>query len=264
MPDIALRPRSPTELVDAAFQLYRAEPVPFITAMALIYVPWQLIIAMSGMADIMTGTAVSTTGSMDVYAFSIRYFTLSIGGLIAYLLSGGITTRLASDVYLGRPIDLVKALRAVVVALIALLVSGFVAGFAILIGLMLFIIPGFYIYGRLFATKQTVLLEGAGPLGAVGRSWSLTKGHVAHVLGTMALIIILIFVVSIGAGMVSLLLPQSLRILIGTAVAVFIYPMIGITETLLYYDVRIRREGFDIEYLAAAAPSPPPAEGPAA
>ena len=49
MSDIALRPRSPTELVDAAFQLYRRDPLPFITGLASVYVPWLLIIAASGL-----------------------------------------------------------------------------------------------------------------------------------------------------------------------------------------------------------------------
>ena len=31
-------------------------------------------------------------------------------------------------------------------------------------------------------------------------------------------------------------------------------PFLGITETLLYYDIRIRKEGFDVEYLAATQP----------
>ena len=40
MSDLVLRPRSATELIDAAFQVYRRAPVPFMVAMALVYVPW--------------------------------------------------------------------------------------------------------------------------------------------------------------------------------------------------------------------------------
>jgi hypothetical protein len=39
---------------------------------------------------------------------------------------------------------------------------------------------------------------------------------------------------------------------VGTAVSVVVYPLFGLTETLLYYDARIRKEGFDVEYLAGA------------
>jgi hypothetical protein len=34
--------------------------------------------------------------------------------------------------------------------------------------------------------------------------------------------------------------------------AVFVAPVTLVTLTLLYYDLRIRREGFDIEMLAAS------------
>jgi hypothetical protein len=36
------------------------------------------------------------------------------------------------------------------------------------------------------------------------------------------------------------------------------YPLLGIAETLIYYDVRIRKEGFDIEMMAAQAAEPAP------
>jgi hypothetical protein len=48
-----------------------------------------------------------------------------------------------------------------------------------------------------------------------------------------------------------------------TAVHVVIYPFFGIAETLLYYDIRIRKEGFDVEYLARSNP-PVPADQPGA
>ena len=37
---------------------------------------------------------------------------------------------------------------------------------------------------------------------------------------------------------------------VSTAVSVVLYPLLALTETLLYYDARIRKEGFDVEYLA--------------
>ena len=49
MSDIALRPRSATELVDAAFQLYRRQPLQFIVGLGLIYVPWMLLLASLGL-----------------------------------------------------------------------------------------------------------------------------------------------------------------------------------------------------------------------
>ena len=43
MTDLGLRPRKATELVDAAFQLYRREPLQFIIALGIVYIPWMII-----------------------------------------------------------------------------------------------------------------------------------------------------------------------------------------------------------------------------
>jgi len=41
--ELTLRSRSATELVDAAFQVFRKAPVHFIVAAAVVYVPWLVI-----------------------------------------------------------------------------------------------------------------------------------------------------------------------------------------------------------------------------
>jgi hypothetical protein len=251
MSDIALRPRSPTELVDAAFQLYRRDPLPFITALASVYVPWLLIIAMSGLSSMMTGQTDPAQFDLGPWMFVI------VGGGVAYVLAASVTTVLASDAYFGRAPDLAKAYRVLIQRLGHLLVATLLFGICLMMGFFLFFIPGLYVFGRLFANKQVVLLENVNGISAIGRSWRLSKGSVRHVINTMGLVILLNFAVGFGANLFARLIPsQIVQLLIATAVSVVVYPLVGILETLLYYDVRIRREGFDIEYLAAASPAP--------
>jgi hypothetical protein len=45
---------------------------------------------------------------------------------------------------------------------------------------------------------------------------------------------------------------RVLLFVISTAISVIVYPFLAIAQTLLYYDVRIRKEGFDIEHLASS------------
>lgn len=251
MSDIALRPRSPTELVDAAFQLYRRDPLPFITGLASVYVPWLLIIAASGLSSMMTGQT-------DPAQFDFGpWMIVILGGGLAYILAASITTVLANDAYFGRAPDLAKAYRTLLQRLGHLLVATLLVGICLAIGFFLFFIPGLYFFGRLFANKQVVLLENVNGVSAVGRSWRLCKGSVRHVINTMGLVILLNFALGIGANLFARLIPsQIVQLLIATLASVLIYPLVGIVETLLYYDIRIRREGFDIEYLAAASPAP--------
>ncbi|HEY4303585.1 MAG TPA: hypothetical protein VGM82_03925 [Gemmatimonadaceae bacterium] len=248
MSDIALRPRSSTELVDAAFQLYRRDPVPFITAFAMIYVPWLIIGAVTGLGDMPENPA-GATGKIAIAGL--------VGGII-YMLSLCVATCLARDAYFDRPLDLRSAYRETFRRFGDVFVAGIVAGLATMVGFICLIIPAIYVYCRLFAIRQAVLLEERSGTAAIKRSWSLVQGNVLHAFLTLALSIFLIIAVAFGAGIVGRMLPTSvLRQMVGTIVACVVYPIVGIIETILYYDIRIRREGFDIEYLAAMAPSTP-------
>src|SRR5262249_21993336 len=96
---------------------------------------------------------------------------------------------------------------------------------------------------------------------ALTRSSALSVDMKRHILSTILLVGLIGLAVSAGSGAMIDLVPSSvLKEVLTTAVSIVIYPFLAITETLLYYDVRIRKEGFDIEYLARAGA--PPAESP--
>ena len=249
MSDIALRPRSPTELVDAAFQLYRRDPMPFITGLALIYVPWLVISAATGIADVLADPAALTPG---------RIVWLSIGSTITYILASSVTTSLANDAYFDRRADVTKAFKLVFRRFGDIFVASFITGVCVMLGLIVLIIPGIYVYCRLFATKQAILLEGRGGSQSVSRSWRLSKGSVGHIFSTLGLALLLNVAVGFGANLLGKVIPsQIVQQMIATIVDCLVLPIVGFNETMLYYDIRIRREGFDIEYLAAAAPTAP-------
>jgi hypothetical protein len=273
MPDIALRPRSATEIVDAAFQLYRRDPIPFITALALIYVPWLVLSAATGLTMDVAEMSAGNTRSVTLFL---------LGSAVAYLLATSITTVLANEAYFGREADVAKGFRVLVrrlgaIALAAFVISailtiGFVvvsvvlavigvatvgsAAFAVVF-LMLIPLAG-YMYCRLFATKQIILFEERGGVASIGRSWTLTTRNVGHIFRTLGLALLLNLAIGVGATMFARLVPsQIVQQVIGTLVGCLVYPLVGIIQTMLYYDIRIRREGFDIQYLASTSDASP-------
>lgn len=119
---------------------------------------------------------------------------------------------------------------------------------------------------RFAFTIQAVVLEGRGPLSALGRSWTMMRGSFWRVLGIIVLIYLLIQIITvvpsallggvIGAIFSELdqfMLQQSLSQLVGYVIQIFVLPLQLIGYTLLYYDVRVRKEGFDLELRASAA-----------
>jgi len=242
MTDIALRPRSSTELVDAAFQVYRRDPMQFMLPTAAVYIPW-LVVRL--VFDLGVSGQLPSSGQLIAM--------LALGSLVYTIVSGAVTV-VASDVYLGRAPDTARAFRAVLARAVPLLVASIVTFVLVGVASVFFLFPALYPLARFFAVRQAVMLEGASAPAALSRSSVLSVGVKRHVLNTVLLVLLLALAVSAGVAMVLSLIPSRVVInLIGTALNIVIYPFFGITETLLYYDVRIRKEGFDVEFLANAA-----------
>jgi hypothetical protein len=248
MTDLGLRPRSATELVDAAFQVFRRAPVQFIVAAAVVYVPWlviQLVFNLQIQRDALPG--------FDILAANL------IAGLVVYIILGGAIAIIARDVYLDRSPDVAAAYKVVGTRIVSLVIASVSVLIMLVIGLILLLVPVLYPLSRFFAARQAVVLEGLGPWRALGRSSALSAGVKGHILGTQILAGLLTMAIAIGATIAAGLVPSTVvQRIAETIVGVCIRPFFSIVETLLYYDVRIRKEAFDIEYMAggdtAAAP----------
>jgi len=247
MPELALRPRSATELVDAAFQVYRRGPLQFMVALAAVYVPWLVIrLALDINIDPTNIPPPSTL------------ITIAVVGVAIYAVAGGAISVVARDVYLDLPISVPDAFRVVATRLVTLIVASVVTVALMTIGFVFFLVPAFYVIARFVVVRQVIVLEDTGTGGALSRSSALTVGLKMHVLGTLALIILLLLAVNIGAGLLINMIPSRVVMnVLSTALSVVVGPILGITETVLYYDLRIRREGFDVEYLVGRDAAPP-------
>jgi hypothetical protein len=258
MSDLVLRPRSATELIDAAFQVYRRSPVPFMVAMALVYVPWLAI-------RLLFSINVPETPDQLTPSVIRSLLVVIAGGIVLYGLAGGVVSVIARAVYLVVPIDIGGAFKETLAQIVPLIISTIVQFTLIAIAFVFLFVPGIYLIGQFFAVRQAVVLEGVGPFSALSRSGKLSDGQKLHILGTLILITILTTVVNLGAAMLFNMQPSKVVTgVLATIVTIIVYPILGITETVLYYDTRIRNEGFDVEYLAGAITETAPATGPTA
>jgi hypothetical protein len=244
MNDLDLRPRSSTEIVDAAFQLFRRSPTQLILAAALVYVPWLVI------------RLVFDLGITDPLMGPTKTLALFVGLIVVYSVVGGVTAIMASDIYLGQTPDVGAAFRSTASRFVVLAVSGIIRVTLIGIGFVFLVIPGLYALGRFFAVTQAVVLENQGIAGALSRSSQLSVDLKRHIVNTILLIALVTVAISVGFGLLSTVFESKvITNVVSTASSVFLYPLLGLTETLLYYDTRIRKEGFDVEYLARAGQS---------
>jgi len=116
-----------------------------------------------------------------------------------------------------------------------------------------------------------LLAEGIGPLKGLGRSWTLTRGNWWRLFGTLLLVYLLQAVISTALGALGLplgfaipfispVVRAAIVLTISTAASALTLPVVYLCIVLLYFDLRIRREHFDLDQLARQA-VPPPAPG---
>lgn len=188
------------------------------------------------------------------------------------------TTSAVSARYLDQPINLDKAyaaalsrwrsLVALVLWLLLLFAAPLAVGTLLAIAahspalLVIFVLAAtvfiFVVVVRTTVAPQAVVLEKLGGWQGIRRSFQLTERSAWRVFGISLLLtliqsiagaVIILPINALFSGSVQS--TQDIASQVGQAViAVFIAPITLVTLTLLYYDLRIRREGFDIEMLA--------------
>ena len=238
MPAIALRPRSATEIIDASFQLLRSHYTQLVAVAVVALLPYIILVALAG----------GTYGS-SVFLVLVAQF------LCAALAEAAVIVAV-SDAYIGTNVDIHRAITTTVGRLPTIILAGIIRGVAVMLGVVLFIFPGVYVALRTFAITPVVVLEDRSASDAMARSWSLAKGEVGKVFITLLLawliFIVLYVLLLMLVGMLGAHNPRATNLIVAILMAL-VYPITGVVTTFLYYDIRVRREGFDLELLAREA-----------
>jgi hypothetical protein len=254
--ELRLRPRTVSELVDAAFALYRQDATQYILVAAIGNAPLLILQLIMPAANPATPE--------QVLASVIPVFLLSIGSWITYALMSGVVVRLGSRYYLGEHPDLGATIAAVLPRVPSLMLASLIKGFFLFLGFLLFIVGVFYMIARYFSVSTVIVLEGQGPFSAFGRSANLSRDRKGHILLTLLLVYIIYFILSIGVtALAALSNSHVIQVVTASLYTIVAFPVIALTEMMLYYDARIRGEAFDLEQMAASldAGSAAPAAG---
>lgn len=273
MTTLALRPRSATEIIDASFQLLRQYYFQLVALAIVALLPYMLL-----------QFFVATTGSTPAAVFVV----LVVQVLCTVAAEGAIVVAV-SDNYLEGRVDVggalsrtLKRLPAVVGAAIvrmflvgaAMIPAGIILGVTAavlmpklasagmgsislgIISLALIVvlaIPAVYVGLRTFAATAVLLLEGTSVEGAISRTWRLAKGEVGRIFSALFLAWLLYLVLFVVFTMIAGIFfgrNADLFAILTAVILAFAYPLIGVVTTLLYYDLRVRHEGFDLEVMA--------------
>ncbi len=264
-----LRPLSLGEILDRTFSLYRNN---FILFIGIAGIPHILILAVSVLQLYFYGNDNPfLPGGHPVTFFVVMAVALLIMIPTGLLASGG-TVIAVSEVYLGRPVLISDALRRAWNKFGSLLGLTILSSLALLGSALLLIIPAFYVGCRLAVSTPGIVIEGKGPRQAMKRSWQLTSDFT----GRAFMILLLYFALSLAAtalfsapftygAIVNLKDPAASQVWkvmnqISTSIGnVLIEPILLIGLSIFYFDLRVRKEAFDLQLMLDPAGTPPPA-----
>jgi hypothetical protein len=91
------------------------------------------------------------------------------------------------------------------------------------------------------------------------RSWELVRGHRGKVFLILLALMVIQWLIGVGVGIITLIgfgigatNVAIINQVLSGLISILLTPMSAIAVTLLYYDFRIRKEGFDLEMLSRA------------
>jgi uncharacterized membrane protein len=248
-----LRPLSVGEILDVSFTLYRRHFAP-----------------LAGVAIVCSGIPVILNMFIEAAGGMLENLPLVLVYYIVFAALSSVATAatvfIVSESYLGRPIDARTALRRAAPYIGRILVCSMLTAFAVGIGLFLFLIPGLVlIAGLILAVPAIVIEPRLSASAALSRSWELTRGSRWRMFGLLLVLVVLLYIpIAAIGGLVALFVPGAGTVFARPGVAVsvaavaisgvaqiFIYPLFYCVLTVAYYDLRVRKEGFDLEVLAA-------------
>jgi len=191
----------------------------------------------------------------------IGMMVTGILSMLGHILCRGALTKSVSESYLGTEITVGQAYRFVWPKFLTLIGAGILVVLVVFLGLLLLVVPGI-IFGLWFAlTTPAIVVENLKAIEGMSRSKALASGNLGKILSVGFLVIVISWVAGIPFGLAGSFLGRILffnNIMLMTFVKqltsvvgqILIVPIGAIAYILLYYDLRIRKEGFDLEMLA--------------
>jgi hypothetical protein len=263
MPPPELRPLNAGQILDTSLKIFTSHWWTFMRIVLYIVAPLELISAL------VLGTALGVDENADQLADD--EVALAVGGLfvavaillLEQVLASAACFRAVSDAYMGdREPNWSSSLGFSLRKFGPLLWVSFLTLLFVLLGLIALIIGAVFLYVAFAVAVPALVGEDVRGMAALKRSYNLVKGRWWSTFGVLILAGLL-------AGIVQAILSSVVSALLGIAIdtdpvggfvfvnalaniaaSVVTIPFSAAVLVVLYYDLRVRKEGLDIELLA--------------
>jgi hypothetical protein len=271
-----LRPLGIGEILDVGIKVYTRNALTLFKIVVFVVLPAQIVVNAVEVSALPRGFSVSSGGSFGPSFSPSGNTTITRHQLGVFLTGWGVALlitfvagqlaqagcfRAVADAYLGEEVGWRSSLRYALRRLPALLGMSIASGILTVIGFALCILPGVYLWAAFYVAVPVLLVEGSGPLRSLGRSRELVRGRWWGTFGVAVVGYLLVSIVSLALSglIVGLAFANPARNTVTgfvlntfatTLGSMLTTPAAAAFATVLYIDLRVRKEGFDLLLLA--------------
>lgn len=271
-----LRPLSVGEIIDVAIKIWRRHLATLARIVFVVVAPVEILSALvaasvSGSEIGIEATDAAGNPTVDggaLAAWIAGMFTAQVLSGLAFLIASAAVLRAVSVAYLGGTPDWRDSLRAATSRLRSLIWLAFLMLAGLTVAMMALVGPFFWLGVSWSVAFPVLIAEGLRGTGAIGRSFRLVRGRWWPTFGALALAFVFQFFVGMVLGIPLLFVTSGLdgdsaaALLLSTVVSVvssvITTPFMAAVLVLVYFDLRVRKEGFDLQLLSQGVGVPGP------
>ena len=269
---LPLHPMAVGDVLDGIFKLLKANFRTIAVIVSVVIIPFQILLAFlarntlggHGIFQVVRDPSIAANSGNTGLSSTVLRLAVELVNLFLLPFVGGAIATVVANSYLGREIGPAEALRATASRFWSLLGGWWIHLGIELVGLVCCVVGVLPAMALSLMIAPAIVTEHLGPVRGVKRSWRLASRRFWPTLGIMLLaggiayVLASIlggvpelagFTIGLHWGWLLLALGASLSSLVVT-------PIAGITATLVYFDARIRTEGFDLQVIAAGLARP--------
>jgi hypothetical protein len=205
------------------------------------------------------------------------FFLVLIITLILQPVATGAILHVIAQEFIDRHVGVGQALAFAFGRFWRILGASILAGLIVGLGFLLCLVPGVFFLIWYSMVAQVVVVEGLTGNDALARSKAISEGYRGRLFGLLVLLIVIGAMFQVAAGFLEQVLPsmeavpgpagqslvvnhrnQIINILVAQLLGILVQTYQAVCITLFYFDLRIRKEGFDLELAAQQnAPTAP-------
>lgn len=237
-----------SDIVDFTFSIYSSHFLPFVLISLISQLP-------SMVALFVLPTPEPPTPENPIPDLNAVQIVLLVVSLVFDVIAWAVFIHGVCRHFIGRPVlvshSILYALRRspYLLATVALVMLGLLIPFVLslfIIGIPLF---AFLLVIWIFSV-HTVVIEQRGPVGALKRSWAIVQGSWWRMFGAAAGIALTIFGAVVLSGLIFREIAEPIGILLSIAFSILFNPLPWIALTVLYLDMRVRKDEYTHDDLA--------------